>query len=97
MIGLEKCSRNFSQRSWNQRRPDLPVASEQAEAAGTVKFNTLQHADHPSAGLSERLKPGWVFRWLKDPASFRPQSIEPNNNLSDEEANALTAYLMSLK
>ena len=51
----------------------------------------------PLDKLSERLKPGWVFHWLKSPQSFKPQSIEPNNNLSDNEANSLTAYLMSLK
>ncbi len=50
----------------------------------------------PLDKLSTRLKPGWVFHWLKNPQAFRPGSIEPNNNLSDEDAGALTAYLMSL-
>ncbi|MEK6571413.1 MAG: c-type cytochrome, partial [Bacteroidota bacterium] len=44
-----------------------------------------------------RLKPGWVFLWLKNPQAFKPESIEPNNSLSDQDAEALTAYLMSLK
>lgn len=44
-----------------------------------------------------RLKPGWIFHWLKSPQAFRPESIEPNNNLSDDEAEALTAFLMSLR
>ncbi|MBI3110281.1 MAG: c-type cytochrome [Ignavibacteriales bacterium] len=44
-----------------------------------------------------RLKPGWIFHWLKDPQAFKPETIEPKNNLTDEEAEALTVFLMSLK
>ena len=47
--------------------------------------------------VGSRLKPGWIFHWLKDPQAFKPESIEPNNNLTDEEAEALTAFLMNLK
>jgi mono/diheme cytochrome c family protein len=50
----------------------------------------------PLDKLNQRLKPGWVFHWLKNPQAFKPASIEPNNRLSDEEADALTAYLMTL-
>jgi mono/diheme cytochrome c family protein len=51
----------------------------------------------PLDKLGARLKPGWVFHWLKDPQAFRPATVEPNNNLSDADAEALTAYLMTLK
>ncbi|MBI3579504.1 MAG: c-type cytochrome [Ignavibacteriales bacterium] len=44
-----------------------------------------------------RLKPSWIFHWLKNPQGFRPETIEPNNGLSNEEAEMLTSYLMSLK
>jgi mono/diheme cytochrome c family protein len=44
-----------------------------------------------------RLKAGWIFHWLKDPQAFKPETIEPKNNLTDEEAEALTVFLMSLK
>ncbi len=47
--------------------------------------------------VGSRLKPGWVFHWLKNPQAFKPESIEPNNHLTDDEAEALTAFLMSLK
>lgn len=47
--------------------------------------------------VGSRLKPGWMFHWLKNPQAFKPESLEPNNNLSDEEAEALTAYLMTLR
>lgn len=47
--------------------------------------------------VGSRLKPGWIFYWLKNPQAFKPESIEPNNNLSDEEAEVLTAFLITLK
>ncbi len=50
----------------------------------------------PLDKLGKRLKPGWVFHWLKNPQAYKPESIEPNNKLSDDDAKALTAYLMSL-
>ena len=43
------------------------------------------------------LKPGWVFHWLKNPQAFKAATLEPNNNLSDADAEALAAYLMTLK
>jgi mono/diheme cytochrome c family protein len=51
----------------------------------------------PLDKLGTRLKPGWVFHWLKNPQVFKPESIEPNNKLTDNDAEALTAYLMSLR
>ncbi|MEK7747910.1 MAG: c-type cytochrome [Nitrospirota bacterium] len=46
----------------------------------------------------------WLYKFLKDPSRIRPvgfipltKAKMPNFNLSDEEAGALTAYLMSLK
>lgn len=49
------------------------------------------------AQVGERLTADWVYHWLKDPQSLRPGTIEPNQHLSDDEARALTAFLMSLK
>ncbi|MFI5251326.1 MAG: c-type cytochrome [Bacteroidota bacterium] len=51
----------------------------------------------PLDKVSERLKPGWVYHWLKNPQAYKPESIEPNNHLSNDDAEALTAYLMTLK
>ncbi|MGH7371699.1 MAG: c-type cytochrome, partial [Candidatus Methylomirabilales bacterium] len=39
--------------------------------------------------------PQWLFRWLKNPRAIRPQSAMPNLRLTDEEASALTAFLMT--
>jgi len=34
---------------------------------------------------------------MKNPQALRPGTTEPNQNMSDEDARALTAFLMSLK
>jgi mono/diheme cytochrome c family protein len=49
------------------------------------------------AQVGERLNADWIYHWLKDPQSLRPGTIEPNQHLSDDEARALTAFLVSLK
>ena len=38
-----------------------------------------------------------MYHWLKDPQALRPGTIEPNQQMSDDDARALTAFLASLK
>ena len=38
-----------------------------------------------------------LFRWLKDPASIKPESHMPNFQLSDDRVNALVADMETLK
>ena len=38
-----------------------------------------------------------VVAWLKDPPRLKPGAKMPNLNLTDAEARALTAYLLSLE
>ncbi len=51
----------------------------------------------PLDKVGSRLTAGWIYHWLKNPQAYKPESIEPNNNLTDEEASALTAYLLTLR
>ena len=44
--------------------------------------------------VGARLNAAWIFHWLKDPQALRPGTIEPNRNMSDADARALTAFLM---
>jgi mono/diheme cytochrome c family protein len=44
-----------------------------------------------------RLTPAWIFHYLKDPQALRPGAIEPNQKMSDDDARALTAFLMTHK
>ena len=47
--------------------------------------------------VGSRLTAAWIYQWMKNPQSLRPGSIEPNRSMSDEDARALTAFLMSQK
>jgi cbb3-type cytochrome oxidase cytochrome c subunit len=43
------------------------------------------------------LTPGWIEAWLRNPQSLVPGSIEPRRAFTDEEVQALTAYLLTLR
>lgn len=45
----------------------------------------------------QRLTPGWVYHWIRNPQKYMPDTIDPNAGLPDHDARAITAYLMSLK
>ena len=47
--------------------------------------------------VGNRLEPGWIFAWLKEPNTYRPGTAQPDYGFSDQEARALTAYLVTLK
>jgi mono/diheme cytochrome c family protein len=47
--------------------------------------------------VGSRLTAAWVYHWLKDPQGLRPGTIEPNRNMSDDDAKSLTAFLMMQK
>ena len=47
--------------------------------------------------VGSRLTAAWIYDWLKNPQQLRPGTIEPNRKMSDEDARALTAFLMTQK
>ena len=47
--------------------------------------------------VGSKVKPGWLFAWLKDPKDYFPETRMPNLRLTDPEAADITAYLMTLK
>jgi cytochrome c1 len=49
------------------------------------------------AGTGKRFNAAWVYHWLENPQALRPGTIEPNQHMTEDEARALTAFLMSLK
>jgi mono/diheme cytochrome c family protein len=44
--------------------------------------------------VGSRLSAAWIFNWLKNPQALRPGAMEPNFNMSDDDARDLTAFLM---
>jgi mono/diheme cytochrome c family protein len=47
--------------------------------------------------VGSRLSAAWIFQWMKNPQALRPGTIEPNRAMNDEDARALTAFLMAQK
>jgi mono/diheme cytochrome c family protein len=45
--------------------------------------------------VGTRLNAAWIFHYLKDPQALRPGTVEPNQHISDDDARALTAFLMA--
>lgn len=45
---------------------------------------------------AQRSKPTWIYAWIRNPQRYRPDTIDPNQGLTDEEAKAITAYIVSL-
>ncbi|MEK7286922.1 MAG: c-type cytochrome [Nitrospirota bacterium] len=45
---------------------------------------------------SRRLKPEWIYAWLKNPQSIRPDSPMPNFGLPEADIRYLMAYVLSL-
>lgn len=48
------------------------------------------------ARIAEKTGARWLYFWLKNPRDFSPDSAMPSLRLSDHEAAALSAYLMTL-
>jgi mono/diheme cytochrome c family protein len=51
----------------------------------------------PLTEAAKRLKPGWIFTWLKGPQRWRADVRCPDYGLSDTDALRLTAYLGTLR
>ena len=46
--------------------------------------------------MAEKTDGGWIYAWLKNPRDFSPHTAMPSLRLSDHEATALAAYLMTM-
>jgi mono/diheme cytochrome c family protein len=47
--------------------------------------------------VGARLTASWIFHWLKNSQSLRPGTQEPVWNMNDEDARAVTAFLVAQK
>jgi mono/diheme cytochrome c family protein len=47
--------------------------------------------------VGSRLNAAWIYHWLRNPQAMQPGTLEPNRNMNDEDARALTAFLMTQK
>ncbi|HEU4340250.1 MAG TPA: c-type cytochrome [Candidatus Binatia bacterium] len=46
--------------------------------------------------IASKTGPQWLYHWVKNPRGFAPDTNMPSLRLTDDEAMAITAYLMTL-
>jgi cytochrome c1 len=46
--------------------------------------------------IASKVNADWLYSWVRNPKHFRPTTRMPSLRLSDDEARAVTAYLMTL-
>lgn len=47
------------------------------------------------AGLGSKVSRDWVYAWLRDPKSYRPDTAMPNLRLTDQEAADLSTFVVA--
>jgi cytochrome c1 len=48
------------------------------------------------AGVAEKTDAQWLYHWIRNPRAYSPVARMPSLRLSDDEAEAVTAYLLTL-
>ncbi len=48
-------------------------------------------------GLGSKVNPDWLVSWLKKPSHYQADTVMPSFRLTDQEANDIASYLLSLK
>ncbi len=77
---------------------EINLGKEIYDAKGCKTCHTISEGGIVGPNLKrvgDRMENGFIFFHLKDPHHEVPDAVEPNYNLSDEEATALTHYMMS--
>ncbi len=46
--------------------------------------------------LNAKVKPDWIFRWVRNPKDYNPHTRMPNFRFTDDDAAAITAFLWNL-
>ncbi len=59
-------------------------------------FNDLQKIGPELNDLNAKVKPEWLFRWIKNPKEYNAHTRMPNFRFDDEQSEAVTAYLVSI-
>ena len=64
------------------------------------EFSTLLGKDKEIVpnlkNVAAKVGAGWAYHWIKNPQNYNPATRMPSLRLSDQEAAAITAYLMTL-
>jgi len=49
------------------------------------------------SGIGDKIRPAWLYRFLKDTGAYDPETLMPDLRLSEDEIQPVTAYLLNLK
>lgn len=60
-------------------------------------YRGLEKLGPPLSRIREKVRPAWLLQWLKDPRAYLPRTIMPNFGLNQQQAMALTSYLLTLE
>lgn len=60
-------------------------------------FSMRRPAGPDLDGIGSKVRPLWLFRWLKNPKDYLERTYMPSFLLSDEEARLLTTFLLAQK
>ena len=58
-------------------------------------FSDLPKIGPPLYSITAKATPEWIYRWVRNPRDYSPHTRMPNFRFSDEQAEAVTAYLVS--
>ena len=61
----------------------------------TVGGLSANHHGPELSGLGSKVKPEWLYSWLKDPKHYSPNTRMPSLRLNDQEASDITAFLLA--
>ena len=59
-------------------------------------FTDLPKIGPDLSRIGSKTSAEWVFGWLKDPRSYNPRTRMPNFQFNEDQAEAITAYLMKV-
>ena len=83
-------------RTLRRRRQRERFSSESGAALGvTPLMGRGKISRRTSAQVAAKVNPDWLVNWVKDPKAYDPETTMPSLRLSDEEAQAITAFLLT--
>ena len=73
------------------------LASYGYEENEMTSYELLKNQGPNLIGLGSKTDAEWLYKWIKNPRLYWPETRMPNLRLTDQEAKDITAYLLSFK
>ncbi len=59
-------------------------------------YTDLQRIGPELGRIAQKTNPGWIFRWVRNPKDYNPHTRMPDFRFTDDQAEAVTAYLVDV-